>query len=298
MFEIFFDIDGKLRSFWRFAAFLFSFFILSFPIQVLTTDLIKEAISNNLIFIMVPHTISTIVAVGLGWLYGRIFEGVHFQALGLWFDKQGLRDFVLGIVIGFFSISFAVLISILLGEMRFQQNLSLNQSTFAFSATQNFLIFLIASASEEALFRGYMLQTFLRSRLILVGLVLTSFLFASAHNLNPHVSYLSWVNTFVAGIWLGVAYLKTEKLWLSIAMHLSWNWFQGVLFGINVSGLREFSENSLLQVTENGEDFISGGDYGIEGGIACTISVLISTVLILFFYPKTQINCLTQAQRQ
>jgi len=220
------------------------------------------------------------LALALGWFLGKVLENQSFRALGLYFDGECLKEISLGILLGGISLSFAVLISITFGNMQLKLGESLDGS-FVRSAGINLIVFLIAAASEETLFRGYMLQTLVRSNLCLAGTLVTSFLFASSHNLNPNSSHLSWVNTFIAGVWLAVAYLKTKKLWLSIAMHTSWNWFQATIFGINVSGITEFSNYSVFQPLGKGNELITGGDYGIEGGISCSISLLLSILLIL-----------------
>ncbi len=282
MSHIFFNTDGKLRSIWRFLLFFSLFWFLAIPIQTFLINIINSSNRNKPILILMQSLFFLGLALALGWFLGKILENQSFRALGLYFDVECLKEISLGILLGGISLSFAVLTSIIFGNMRFTLNENLNASLVQ-SAGINLIVFLIAAASEESLFRGYMLQTLVRSNLCLAGTLITSFLFASSHNLNPNSSHLSWVNTFIAGIWLAVAYLKTKKLWLSIAMHASWNWFQSTLFGINVSGITEFSNYSVFQPISKGDELITGGDYGIEGGISCSISLLLSILLILIF---------------
>jgi membrane protease YdiL (CAAX protease family) len=293
MSHIFFGTDGKLRSMWRFFLFLFLFWFLAIPIQALLINLISGSDLNNLFLICMQSLSFLGLALALGWFLGKILENQGFRALGLYFDGECLKEISLGILLGGISLSFAVLTSITFGNMQFTLNENLNASLVQ-SAGVNLIVFLIAAASEESLFRGYMLQTLVRSNLCLAGTLITSFLFASSHNLNPNSSHLSWVNTFIAGIWLAVAYLKTKKLWLSIAMHASWNWFQSTLFGINVSGITEFSNYSVFQPLGKGNELITGGDYGIEGGISCSISLLLSILLILIFPLSNKIELTKQ----
>jgi membrane protease YdiL (CAAX protease family) len=144
------------------------------------------------------------------------------------------------------------------------------------------VIFAIGALSEETLFRGYLLQTFTRAKLIPVGIGLTSLLFAFAHNNNPGNNPLSWLNTLLAGVWFAAAYLKTRDLWFPLGIHLMWNWLQGPVFGINVSGIAEFSPDPILRATDAGPAWLTGGSYGIEGGVACTIALLISIAALQF----------------
>jgi hypothetical protein len=174
------------------------------------------------------------------------------------------------------------LIAATFGNLTFQINDSSGNSAILLTLAVTLLIFTIAAITEETLFRGYLLQTLGRAKLFYIGAILTSFLFASAHNNNPSASVFSWINTFLAGIWLAVAYFKTRNLWFPLGVHLAWNWIQGAFLGINVSGLSELASAPILRVSETGTEFVTGGDYGIEGGIACTLALIISTAFIWF----------------
>jgi hypothetical protein len=106
--------------------------------------------------------------------------------------------------------------------------------------------------------------------------------FAFAHFNNPSANWVSVTNTALAGIWFGVAYLKTRNLWFPFGIHFVWNWLQGAVFGIPVSGITEITTAPMLQQTEKGSEFLTGGGYGVEGGFACTIALIVSTASIYF----------------
>ncbi|GIU82565.1 MAG: CPBP family intramembrane metalloprotease [Acidobacteria bacterium] len=282
--EIFFDLHGRLRSGWRFAAFLFSFFALSLPAQVLVFSLVGQ--QRTMLLVVVSSTISSVISIGLGWICGKIFDGVPPKALGISPTKGWLKDLWFGILFGFLTLLGAVLISLTLGGLRLDMRQSFDLQALGAVAIF-FGIFFVAALSEEVLFRGYIFQTFCRSNLTWFGILSSSVLFASAHNMNPNASWLSFLNTFVAGVWLCAAYLKTRNLWFPLGIHVAWNWFQGSFFGINVSGLDEFSASSVFIVAEKGIDWVVGGSYGLEGGIACTLSLIISIFAIYFLpFPK------------
>jgi hypothetical protein len=143
-------------------------------------------------------------------------------------------------------------------------------------------VFTLGAAAEEALFRGYILQTFARAKLAWFAIALTSLFFASGHSGNPNAGYISTINTVLAGVWLSIAHLKTRNLWMVFGLHLMWNWVQGAILGIPVSGIKELTTAPLLQVTNVGSTVLTGGDYGIEGGVACTIALIASGFMIWF----------------
>lgn len=303
--EIFLNEAGRLRSGWRFTMFLCAFFLLSTIFVVGAVAILANLpigfSQESLLAFVVPFAISSVISIFLGWLFGKIFEDLPFRALGCWFNNNWLKDLILGLIIGAISLGIAVLIAFAFGGMKFEMNQTAGVSAIFLTLGVTLLIFIFGAISEEVLFRGYLLQTLSRSNLFWVGGILTSLLFASAHNANPGASVFSWLNTFIAGIWLVVAYLRTRNLWFPFGIHLTWNWMQGAFFGISVSGLETLASAPVLQVTEKGNAVIGGGDYGIEGGIACTIALVISTALIYFlpiFKPTEEMIALTSEETQ
>jgi hypothetical protein len=65
-------------------------------------------------------------------------------------------------------------------------------------------------------------------------------------------------------------------------LHLFWNWTQGSIFGIEVSGLTDIVTTSLLKESDPGPDWLTGGNYGIEASISCTVALIVSTIAVHF----------------
>ena len=131
------------------------------------------------------------------------------------------------------------------------------------------------------MFRGYPLQTMLRALPVPIALLPSAILFASSHLANPNVVRgFTFINTVLAGIWLGIAFVRTRSLWFPLSVHWSWNFATGPLLGLPVSGGTRLHPEPLLRATEVGPAWFTGGAYGIEGGAACTIALVISTMFI------------------
>jgi len=302
--SIFFNQFGRVKSGWRFCVFLLSYFVLTVIFGLGSIALLSNLpigfTPESLLALVVPFSIFAAIAIFLGWFYGKIFEDLPFRALGCWFTKNWFKDLVFGLIIGAVSIGLAALIAAIFGSLTFQVNDSSGTSAILLTLAVTLLIFTIAAITEETLFRGYLLQTLGRAKLFYVGAILTSFLFATAHNNNPGANAFSWINTFLAGIWLAVAYFKTRNLWFPFGVHLAWNWIQGAFLGINISGLSELASAPILRVSETGTKFVTGGDYGIEGGIACTIALIFSIALIWFLpfiNPTEEMLALTSEEK-
>ncbi len=284
--EVFTNQTGRLRSGWRLLIFLSAvLFAASFfgaVVRLIFSRLPIGFDENNLLSFIYPNFILLTAAIFVGWLCGKFLEGLPFCALGCWFTKNWFKDLSFGLVLGVVSILFAVLIGIIFGGLSFQLNRTSGQSAILLTLGISLAVFIIGAAAEEAFFRGYMLQTFARAKLAWLAIALTSLFFASAHLNNPNADYISILNTTLAGIWFGVAYLKTRNLWFVFGLHLMWNWAQGAFLGLPVSGITELTTAPLFRVSEPGIKQITGADYGIEGGIAATIAIIISTLVIWF----------------
>jgi membrane protease YdiL (CAAX protease family) len=190
-----------------------------------------------------------------------------------------LRDLIIGSAVGVASLVVAVGIAAGASGLRFSIN-EAGVTSMGRSMLGSALLLIVAALAEEALFRGYPLQTFSRARLAWIGVLLTLLLFGYVHLQNPNVvPGASFANTALAGLWLAVAYLRTRSLWLPLGVHWAWNWAQGWLFGLPISGLNLVS-HPLLKATDNGPSWLTGGSYGIEGGLACTISLVLFTIFL------------------
>jgi membrane protease YdiL (CAAX protease family) len=301
--QVFFNQFGRIRSGWRVLIFLLAFvFISTLFGAIIEAVLSRSPIGFNkggLSGFVVPNIILLTLSIFVGWLCGRFLENLPFRALGCWFTKNWLKDLLYGLIFGAVSIYFAAFIAIAFGGMTLQPNLTSGSSAIILTLGVSLAVFILGAAAEEALFRGYILQTFARAKLAWLAIVLTSLFFASGHLGNPNAGYISTINTALAGIWFSIAYLKTRNLWMVFGLHLMWNWVQGAILGIPVSGIKELTTAPLFQVTDSGLTILTGGDYGIEGGIACTIALIITGVLIWFlpiFKPTREMLALTSEE--
>ncbi len=283
--QIFFNSLGRLRSGWRFGLFLSLFIVLFTGAGAGAGAIIinlPSAISEHAVYPRIAISfIGLSLAVFLGWFCGKQLEGLPFRALGASFTENWLKDLGLGVLLGAMSIGIAVAVALIFGDFSFNYNDAAGSSAIMATIGISFFTFLFGAAFEEALVRGYLLQTLTRANLAWLAIGLTSLFFAAGHLGNPGSNVFSVSNTALAGVWLGIAYLKTRTLWFVFGLHFAWNWVMGAFFGIEVSGLTELTPAPLLKELDSGPKWITGGDYGLEGGIACTIALLLSTVLIL-----------------
>ena len=78
-----------------------------------------------------------------------------------------------------------------------------------------------------------------------------------------------------------MAYWRTRSLWFPLGLHFGWNWVQGAVLGLARERHHEdITPDPLLRFADHGPAWLGGGAYGIEGGAACTLALLLSTLFV------------------
>lgn len=155
------------------------------------------------------------------------------------------------------------------------------------SLTESWFFFLLVALTEEIMVRGYVLGRLLHTQMNkFLSLLLSAVLFGLLHIFNPNVAFLPMLNLVLAGILLGSVYLYTRNLCFPIALHLFWNWIQGPVLGYPVSG-NHFG-TSFLTLRISDESTMSGGAFGFEGSIICTVLMGVFTLAIIWWGEKRE----------
>ena len=145
------------------------------------------------------------------------------------------------------------------------------------------LLMLFISAAEEYLFRGIILRRLGRKMNAWLALFISSVLFAAVHLTNPYITPLAIVNIFLGGLVFGIAYMLTRSLAYVIFFHFGWNFVQGQILRFAVSGL---PFESLLKIEIIKDNLISGGVFGFEGSIICSIILFVSFLVGVILIEK------------
>jgi hypothetical protein len=112
--------------------------------------------------------------------------------------------------------------------------------------------------------------------------LISSAVFAILHANNPNASLISTLNILLAGIFLASGYLWTGQLAIPIGLHISWNFFQGSVFGFPVSGTIS-PGLGLIQIQQSGPPDWTGGAFGPEAGILGLIMIVSGTGLVYLY---------------
>jgi len=222
------------------------------------------------------------------------FDRKHGWSLGLKQQKP-FRLAVEGLAAGILLMTLSALLIWLCGGVTF--NSVTFDNTVLASMSSGVLLFTIVSVNEELFSRGY-LQGLIKHHFGgTAAIVVPSLLFAALHLQNNNVldNPLPLLNLFLAGIVLAVSREWSGGLWMPIGLHLTWNYFQGYVYGFEVSGNKV---DSLIHLTREGSDTISGGAFGAEGSLLTTLVLLAGTFAIMRYYRTRKLPVSDRPKRQ
>lgn len=143
------------------------------------------------------------------------------------------------------------------------------------------IYYMIVACFEELLFRSFPLRVFAERYPVSLAIILCSLLFGLAHLGNDSFNWLAMLNITLAGILFAVFILQKRNISWAIGLHFGWNFTQGTLLGYQVSGT---DSPGLLLAKPLGESYLSGGEFGIESSMFCTVIMLIAIAYMLFKY--------------
>ncbi|WP_316413606.1 CPBP family intramembrane glutamic endopeptidase [Mesoterricola silvestris] len=216
---------------------------------------------------------ATLLAVSALFL---ALEDRSLPSLGLRPGAAWARDFALGAAGGCGIILLSALLAYAAGGFH------LVRGAGAGALAPGAAFYFLPAFSEELAFRGYLFQRVEWGLGTLGALLLLSVLFSIAHFSNPGMAgptaVFAAVNIFLAGVVLGLAYLGTRSLALPFGLHLGWNWCQGSLLGFGVSGTE--AVGCFAPVPHARAAWLTGGAFGLEGGLACTLVCLLACYIL------------------
>ena len=187
-------------------------------------------------------------------------------------DPKAFKNLGIGLASGLLLFSFVVGVAAILGVYRMTGP---GDTSGLLAALIGPTIF--AAVSEELVFRGILFRWLEEFGGSWAALLLTSILFGAVHLRNPNASVIAAVGiAFEAGVMLGAAYMLTRSLWLPMGIHAAWNFAQGEIFDIPVSGT---PVHGLVTARLSGPPLLTGNGFGLEASI---IAVVVATAFGLW----------------
>lgn len=279
--------ERRLRAGWRIVLFSLLMAALYFCVSFLPDGLPGALI---LFIVMLLTVFGT-------WLAGRFIDRRRYADFGWHVSRAWWRDFAFGLALGALLMSLVFAIEFLAGWVVVTDTLHVAEGrNFWLALGGPLLLFVSVGIYEELLYRGYLLRnlsegfnlgSFGARNAVLLAVLLTSLLFGLAHAANPNASWISTVNIVFAGLLLSAGYVITRELSIPVGLHISWNFFQGHVFGFPVSGTSA-DPTSFIVIEQGGPQLWTGGNFGPEAGLLGLLAMSIGIALILWWCRRTQ----------
>lgn len=124
---------------------------------------------------------------------------------------------------------------------------------------------ILSGVLEEVLIRGIVFRILEQRLGSWIALGISALIFGVLHLVNPGATLLNAAAISIeAGVLLAAAYMVTRRLWLCIGIHIAWNFTQGGIFSVAVSGGQS---KGLLQSSMIGPEWLTGGAFGAEASV-------------------------------
>ncbi len=214
------------------------------------------------------------------YFFMKTWNGMSFADLGFRNSENALKRFIIGAIMGF-----CLIFSFFLSLYRFGYLIVSRSATRPEMSVllQEVLASLIIVYNEELIFRGYVFNT-ARKAGLWPSLIVSSVTFGIAHINNPNVSILAVLGLTVAGFLLAISFLVYDEIWVPIGLHFMWNFSEEKIFGMPLSGLKPRSW--IFTVKLLGPNWITGGDFGPEGGVLPIMIEILAIMVIFRFWLK------------
>ena len=289
--------EARLRAGFRIISQLTVFFVIMKSLQLLM-GIPGEITGNTPLWVFLAIAGIRLIRVLISvWLTGRFLDHRPFTDFGLRFKKDWWIDLGFGMGLGILLMGSIFMIEFFAGWVSISEILlSANPGRpFILSFIVFVILFVSVGFSEELFYRGYHLTNIaegLNFKLIgpknsiIIGVTLSSVLFGIFHLGSPNASLVSTINIILWGVLFSLPYILSGSLAIPIGIHITWNFFQGNVFGFPVSGVSFPSETvTILSIKQSGPELWTGGAFGPEGGLL-NLFVFIAGILLIVGWIK------------
>lgn len=248
---------------------LFMFFLLAWtiPVMLIASLNFLPFIPIKLISDILLELSLVLVVLGALLMMFKVFPNLNFEKVFVR-KKSALPGFLTGSALGVIMMLGCTALIYISG------NVSFSVGSVSWGNVLLYLLyFLLISIFEEFLFRTYTLYALAERYPIWFAILVSSLLFAFAHFSNPGITGLAVINITLAGVLFAIYTLQKQHIAWAVGVHFTWNFVQTIVLGYHVSGNKM---QGLLVATPQGANFFSGGDFGMEGSIWCTLVLLLA----------------------
>ena len=265
---IFFAADGKLRAIWRGALFLAACVVALFVTSWGAASL-HAALAVRGIRTIVHPLVYPLGFLAAHWFVLRKVDQRDWSYA--WMGRDAASPAKLGIGLALGALALAAPAALLLASGQLAVAAAADGSWVG-AALLSAVVLLPSAFAEELFARGYILALLREAAGWKVALAVTSIGFGLVHVLNPGANWQSLSVVVLAGFFLGAIVLVTGSLFAATLAHFAWNWLIAAVLHMPVSGIPVVGTPDY-RVVETGPDWLTGGSWGPEGGIAAGLGL-------------------------
>jgi membrane protease YdiL (CAAX protease family) len=289
--KVFINRFGQLRSGWKIcivlaASFGFQLLLGMFVGIALTVaavalgkfDLQNSASivdANNPVTNYIFQLVGIVTMIIAVYMILRLIDKKRFKDAGVVGLKKGARHLGFGLILG--AVSMTVIFAVLLLTKNISLTNSFIQPNFSWSTLSGLILFILVGFEEEFFSRGYCMMVLQQTGKRWVMVFVSALIFSLLHVGNSNVKIFGLVNIFLVGVLFAYMVIKTNNIWMAIGYHITWNYFQGNIFGFPVSGMES---NGLFGIEVLKDNLLTGGAFGPEAGILTTAVILIGLLVV------------------
>lgn len=274
--NVFVDQNRKIRSGWWVAIFYL----------VLAAFVTPVIFLSRAYHFPVGDEIQAALVLAASVICHRLLRRRSLDELWGRFDARWLKEFGLGAAIGASLMGLAALVLVIGGWV----HLAPTPRWVGPLGLTALGVYIPSAIAEELLFRGFSFQRLIDAIGAWPAQLLMALFFMLIHENNPNMAgtakVVASINIFGASILLGLTYLRTRSLAMPFGLHLLWNLVQGPVLGFGVSGIQERGLFTPA-IADGVPTWLTGGVFGLEAGVPCTVLLVVAIVALARFMPYT-----------
>jgi len=275
--------ERRLRCGYRLLLQIVATLILLIGIIMVAAVLVQQFLPGSETFVF--GTIQQFVVATTVVLACLFLDRRKLSSLGIRFNGRWWIDLIAGLVMGAGMMTLIFVIEYQLGWIELEER-ARDWGKLVPTLLGWFGLFVCVGIVEEVFSRGYHLKNLSEgfSRLgklpsFLLATVISSGIFGLLHAMNPNADLISIASICLAGVMFCIGRLCTGSLAAPIGLHITWNFFQGPVYGFAVSG--NTTDGSIMKVKSATNELWTGGEFGPEAGLMGIIAILLMTAMYL-----------------
>ncbi|MDF2614447.1 MAG: family intrarane metalloprotease protein [Clostridia bacterium] len=295
---MFINKEGKVRSGWKVlmavAGIYVALWVVFFAFHRLSYAFVKAAADTQ---VMIDQKWSELYNLWFKPLI--IIQNIIMIAVPIWIWKSRIkrplmdmglspikshkRELAAGLAFGALSITLVFVLLLFVGNAEVRSWIPV----FSADTIIYLFIYIMVGFGEEVLGRGYIMSVLRQTKNVPLIVIVSAVIFSLLHMANPSVNILPLVNIFLVGVLFAYMYLKSGNIWMPIGYHITWNYFQGNVYGFPVSGI---GGQGIITTRLSRNTIMNGGEFGPEGGLVVTIIIIIGFAFVKWYYRKKEFS--------